>query len=317
MRPPTSVGWIVVALFCLGCAISACGGGASSAISTGGGELDAPAWGCAASDVIPAGLDAASGDVPALGAPAASVAVLASQVVRGPPAPPLVLDLNIPAYRLDVFEAGVPRRSYRVAVGMRQFRTPVGSFAITAIEWNPWWVPPSSPWASGERVTPPGPANPMGRVKLAFRPFYFLHGTPHEESLGTAGSHGCVRMSNADAVALARIVQSVGSPATTESEIDSLIADTATTRRFSLSTPVPLRVRYDLVELRRDSLWLYPDIYRRSTKPLLDESLAAIARAGRDTTGVDRAALAAAARLARTRIMALAIDELRAPPLLR
>lgn len=304
-------------LFCLCFAFSSCGGGASSALSMGRGELGAREWGCNAGGMVPSGSDAESGDAPPLGAPVGSDLALASHGVRGQPDPPLTLDLNIPAYRLDVLEEGKPPRSYRVAVGMRQFRTPTGSFAITAIEWNPWWVPPSSPWASGERVTPPGPANPMGRVKLAFRPFYFLHGTPLEESLGTAGSHGCVRLSNADAIALARVVQSAGSPATTESEIDSLIADTAATRRFSLSMPVPLLVRYDLVELRRDSLWLYPDIYRLSTKLLADEALAAIAGAGHDTTGFDRGALAAAARRARTRIVALAIDELLASPLPR
>jgi hypothetical protein len=267
--------------------------------------------------MLPAGSDAANGDRPLLAAPVGSDAALASYEVSGQPDPALTLDLNIPAYRLDVVEEGMPPRSYRVAVGMRQFRTPIGSFAITAIEWNPWWVPPSSPWAMGEKVTPPGPANPMGRVKLAFRPFYFLHGTPLEESLGTAGSHGCVRMANADAIALARIVQSAGSPATTESEIDSLIANAASTRRFSLSAPVPLLVRYDLVEVRRDSLWLYPDIYRLSRKALADEALAAIAGAGHDTTGLDRDALAAATRRARTRIVALAIDELLASPLSR
>lgn len=294
-------------------AVWSCGGAPPSVVADSA-TASARGQGCAAEAPLADG-EAAEGSAPPGGAPLPGSAMLVSRISRRQHVePPLTLDLNIPAYRLDVFETGAPRKSYRVAVGMRQFRTPVGSFAISVIEWNPWWVPPPSPWAAGEKVTPPGPTNPMGRVKLYFRPFYFLHGTPHEESLGTAGSHGCVRMSNADALALARLVQRLGSPETTESEVDWLIADTTTTRRFSLSTPVPLRIRYDLVELRDDSLRFYPDVYRASRKSLSNEALALLSGAGYDTTGVDPVALATAVRQARTHAVTLSLDSLQTLP---
>lgn len=220
------------------------------------------------------------------------------------------LVLNVPAYRLDLFEDGVLTRSYGVAVGARQYPTPTGSYSITQLEWNPWWVPPAADWARDEVVTPPGWNNPMGRVKLHFRPYYFLHGTPLEESIGSAASHGCVRMANADAIALARIVQRNGVPGVSDSTIDSLLADTSRTRRYELAEPVPLDIRYDVAELRHDSLWLYPDVYRLVRGRLAERALAVLAEAGFDTTAVDRARLSAAAREATRRATGVALEEL-------
>ncbi len=71
-------------------------------------------------------------------------------------------------------------------------------------------APPASAWAKKEQPMPPGPGNPMGRVKLNFRPLYFLHGTPVPSSMGSAALHGCIRMHIADAIALARDVLAAG-----------------------------------------------------------------------------------------------------------
>ena len=54
----------------------------------------------------------------------------------------------------------------------------------------------------------------MGRVKIFFaEPDYYIHGTEAEESLGTAASHGCLRMSNDDVIELARLVMEHGGEA--------------------------------------------------------------------------------------------------------
>jgi hypothetical protein len=60
---------------------------------------------------------------------------------------PLRLVLNVPAARLDVLEAGTLTRSYRVAVGTADHRTPIGAFQVDRVVWNPWWVPPPFEWA--------------------------------------------------------------------------------------------------------------------------------------------------------------------------
>lgn len=174
------------------------------------------------------------------------------------------LDLNIAATRLHLWRDGVLVARYRVAVGQPGYPTPVGSFAIASVEWNPWWVPPSSDWARGRQPEPPGPGNPMGRVKLNFKPLYFLHGTPAVESIGSASSHGCIRMDNADAIALAARLMAAASGADSAT-VALLTADTVTTSSWLLERPVPLTIDYQAVEFLADTLWLHPDPYRRST----------------------------------------------------
>src|SRR5687768_13556222 len=103
-------------------------------------------------------------------------------------------------------------REYRVAIGQRRHPTPTGSFSVRRLVWNPRWVPPDAEWAKEKRAREPGdPRNPMGRVKIFFRqPDYYIHGTRETDSLGEAESHGCIRMRNADVIALARLVMENG-----------------------------------------------------------------------------------------------------------
>lgn len=201
--------------------------------------------------------------------------------------PPLRIVVNIPAYRLEAFAGDSVVRTVLLAPGSPRYPTPRGSVAITSVEWNPWWIPPDSPWAAREHPTPPGPTNPMGRVKLNFRPLYFLHGTPFEKSIGTAASHGCVRMANCDAVALARLVMRAGGTNLSDEEIAQLAADTVHRRIVELREPVPLEIRYDLAEVRDGRLVVYRDIYRLATRSRADEAYAALLAAGIDTATVD------------------------------
>lgn len=195
--------------------------------------------------------------------------------------------INVPAYRLDVFIADTLERSMPVAVGMPRFRTPRGAFAITSIEWNPWWIPPDRPWAEHERPAPPGPGNPMGRVKLSYAPLYYLHGTPFEASIGSAASHGCIRLRNADVIQLARLAHRYGTPSMTPVEIEGLMADTVHTREVALDSPIPLDIGYRLAELRDGFLSVYRDIYRLATRPLRDDVYALLVASGLDTARVD------------------------------
>jgi murein L,D-transpeptidase YcbB/YkuD len=215
--------------------------------------------------------------------------------------PAFWIDVNLPAFRLTAYDGIRVVATYAVAPGAPAYRTPRGRFAISRIEWNPWWIPPDRPWARKERPTPPGPSNPMGSVKLYFRPLYFLHGTPYEGSIGAAASHGCVRMRNADAVALAALVlRHVGSPFDDDSVRAVLATDR--TRTIELAETVPVQVRYELIELRGDSVWAYPDVYHLgAATPAQVREI--VARAGRDAGSLDDArvrALLAKARRAAT-----------------
>ena len=97
-------------------------------------------------------------------------------------------------------------KKYDVAVGTKGHPTPHGRFTVKHIVWNPAWAPPDEKWAKGKKATAPGdPKNPMRSVKIFFNePDYYIHGTDKEESIGSAASHGCIRMTAADAVELAR-----------------------------------------------------------------------------------------------------------------
>jgi murein L,D-transpeptidase YcbB/YkuD len=176
--------------------------------------------------------------------------------------PVLTLDLNIPALRLDVYEGAELVKSYPVAVGKPGHDTPIGEYTMDHAEWNPWWrPPPGRAWTQGKKDTPPGPDNPMGRVKLFFAPLYFIHGTPEAESIGSPASHGCVRMRNADAVELARLVHRHAAPGVSSSQIDRILAQSRTTRTVRFEEPVQVIIRYDPIAVEEGQLRIYPDLY--------------------------------------------------------
>lgn len=213
---------------------------------------------------------------------------------------PLRVEVNLPAFRVDVRSGDGERvASYRACVGAADFPTPVGSFEIYRVVWNPWWIPPASPWAAGKTAMPPGPKNPMGRAKVEFRPLYFLHGTPDTASLGCAASHGCLRLANEDAVDLARRVQSAGRPGTTEEELDRLAAETERSRTIDLERRVPLEIAYRVAEVEGGELLLHADIYSRVGRgpDTLERAIVeALVRAGHAEGAIDLSGIRIAAR---------------------
>ena len=91
-------------------------------------------------------------------------------------------------------------RLFAVATGQNTYPTPLGRFQIV-VKWrNPWWYPPSSPWAAGQKPIPPGPDNPLGTRWMGLSaPGVGIHGTPNDASIGYSVSHGCIRMHIPDA----------------------------------------------------------------------------------------------------------------------
>lgn len=222
---------------------------------------------------------------------------------------PMRIVVNIPAYRVDAYVDDTLARTMPIAVGMRGFRTPRGRFEVTSVEWNPWWIPPPNPWARKEKVTPPGPTNPMGRVKINFEPLYFLHGSPARQSIGSAASHGCLRMLNEDAIELARMVHRFGTPAMTPDDVEQLATST-TTRLIRLESPIPIELRYDLAEIRDGRVRVYRDVYGLATRPLRDEVYVALAEHGIDTTRVDSSRVRSLVRRVAPSGSSLAIDSI-------
>jgi hypothetical protein len=110
--------------------------------------------------------------------------------------------------RLHVYDGMRPWRVFPVATGQSTYPTPLGRFTIV-VKWrNPWWYPPSSPWAKGLKPVPPGPGNPLGTRWMGLSaPGVGIHGTPDAASIGYSASHGCIRMRIPDAEWLLRHVE--------------------------------------------------------------------------------------------------------------
>jgi len=251
-----------------------------------------------------------AGALSAQGAPPAPPGIDARQ-----DSAPLRLFLNLPAYRLEALRDSEPVATIRVAIGSREYRTPIGRFQVTHLTWNPWWYPPARDWARHDTITPPCPANPMGVVKLGFGNGYFIHGTPKPATVGNAASHGCVRAANGDAQALAELIVAQVQP-------DALPAvrawaASAVTRELPLRTPVPLDIRYELAEVRADSLLLYPDVYRRSPATAARALIAmrALVRAGVNPDRVETAKLTDLIARSRRGPVSIAVIDLLQPPL--
>jgi lipoprotein-anchoring transpeptidase ErfK/SrfK len=91
-------------------------------------------------------------------------------------------------------------RKFGVATGQAIYPTPTGTFSIVDMQLNPWWLPPDSAWAKGEKPIPPGPGNPLGTRWMGLSaPGVGIHGTPDDASIGYSASHGCIRMHIPDA----------------------------------------------------------------------------------------------------------------------
>ncbi len=125
-----------------------------------------------------------------------------------PRAPEAVLTLtaSLSQKTITVRQGDSVVATFAVAIGKDDHPTPGGNFRIKKIVWNPRWVPPDEPWARGKSARNPGdPANPMKVVKIFFKePDYYIHGTDDLKSLGTAASHGCLRMDPDQAAEVAK-----------------------------------------------------------------------------------------------------------------
>jgi lipoprotein-anchoring transpeptidase ErfK/SrfK len=136
--------------------------------------------------------------------------VLEPRVTRSAVGPVIVIHRG--ANRLELYKGMKPWRQFTVATGQKIYPTPLGRFSIVAMWKNPWWYPPNSPWAKGEKPVPPGPGNPLGTRWMGISsPGVGIHGTPDAASLGYSASHGCIRMAIPQAEWLFDHVQ-VGTP---------------------------------------------------------------------------------------------------------
>jgi lipoprotein-anchoring transpeptidase ErfK/SrfK len=100
-----------------------------------------------------------------------------------------------------------------VSSGSEHDPLPIGDWKVTGVSWMPsfhynpalfWDADPSR----SKATIKPGPNGPVGVVWVDINvPHYGLHGTPEPSRIGHAESHGCVRLTNWDAVHVATMVR--------------------------------------------------------------------------------------------------------------
>jgi lipoprotein-anchoring transpeptidase ErfK/SrfK len=126
---------------------------------------------------------------------------------------PSYLTLDRSTFTLRLWKNLKLAKTYTVAVGQEGLETPAGLYHIQEKEENPSWHVPNSDWAGdlAGQVIPPGPEDPIKARWMGIFEGAGIHGTEEVESLGSAASHGCVRMSIPDVEELYDQVE-VGTP---------------------------------------------------------------------------------------------------------
>ncbi len=127
---------------------------------------------------------------------------------------PTILVVNRGSFQLTLYKDLEPVKTYTVAIGAQGFDTPVGTYNIQNMAVDPPWSVPNSAWAGdlAGTVIPGGvPENPLKARWMGIFDGAGIHGTDATGSIGSAASHGCVRMLIPDVIELYDQVE-VGAP---------------------------------------------------------------------------------------------------------
>jgi lipoprotein-anchoring transpeptidase ErfK/SrfK len=118
---------------------------------------------------------------------------------------PAILVVNRSAFRLTLYKDLKPAKTYGIAVGQVGLETPAGLYHIQNKAVNPAWTVPNSAWAGdlAGQVIPGGtPENPLKARWMGIYDGAGIHGTSDTGSIGSAASHGCIRMTVPDVIDL-------------------------------------------------------------------------------------------------------------------
>jgi hypothetical protein len=127
---------------------------------------------------------------------------------------PAIIIVNRGAFQLSFYKDLKLHKTYGIAVGQVGLETPAGLYNIQNKAVNPAWSVPNSDWAGSlaGQVIPGGtPQNPLKARWMGIYDGAGIHGTDATGSIGTAASHGCIRMLIPDVIELYEQVD-VGAP---------------------------------------------------------------------------------------------------------
>ena len=117
---------------------------------------------------------------------------------------PTYITIDRAGFQLRLWKNLKLASTYTIAVGAAGYETATGVYSIESKQVNPTWYVPDSDWAGdlAGKVIPPGPDNPLQARFMGFFEGAGIHGTSDIGSLGSAASHGCIRMSVPDVIEL-------------------------------------------------------------------------------------------------------------------
>ena len=113
---------------------------------------------------------------------------------------------------LEIREKNTLIYEFPITPGSTKLPAPKGMWKILGIATLPWFRHDEGVLNHGIRTNdyfnlPPGPNNPVGILWMGLnKPGIGIHGTNNPETIGRAGSHGCIRTANWDAAKIKDLV---------------------------------------------------------------------------------------------------------------
>ena len=187
--------------------------------------------------------------------------------------------VNVPSYRVALFEKDAMVATRDVVVGAPDTPTPMLSANVGSIVINPWWTLPPAVLREGKRYSPargyvyqtiggktfvrqkPGPMNALGRVKINMPNPYaiYLHDTPAKWAFAKtdrALSHGCIRVKD-----IATLAERIGDATTVSAALDK---DMTRMRTLAVQRALPVYIVYFTAAPDAEgNVRMLPDPYRR------------------------------------------------------
>ncbi|MGH2951538.1 MAG: L,D-transpeptidase family protein [Solirubrobacterales bacterium] len=118
---------------------------------------------------------------------------------------PTYITVDRSSFQLHLWQNLELTKTYTIAVGAIGFDTPAGVYNIQNKAVDPAWSVPEADWAGdlAGTVVPGGvPENPLKERWMGIFDGAGIHGTDDTGSLGSAASHGCIRMGVPDVIEL-------------------------------------------------------------------------------------------------------------------
>lgn len=198
----------------------------------------------------------------------------APEMLKGPNAVPTDtrVVVNIPAFRMDLFQDGSLIKSYKVGIGYPEFPLPQGLRKAQTIIFNPTWTPPDSPWVAemknvtpGETIEAGSKLNPLGPIKIPIGLPSLIHGGKSPAKIGKFASHGCVGLTNAQVKDFALQLSKASNTKISDQTINAYLADKERTQTVKLEETIPVELRYETIVLEDGKLHIYKDVYAQDT----------------------------------------------------